>query len=176
MKRFLLLLLLLLLLLCPVLSFARQLVTRQEAFVQIEAAYLVNFIKYSFWRDLKKNEPLRVYVFGSSVFEALKEAPVRTIHERELLFYEVKKDNVSFPDAHVVFIAKEMEKYVPRSFWTDFSDSTLVVSDSSKTIKNGGTIQLNIVNGKLRFIVNISRSPGVTISSKLLRMATKVIK
>ncbi len=170
MKR-LLLLLLLLLLPCSARVFAGQ-----KKLAEIQAAYLVNFIKYTHWENRKEEKPLHVYVFAPAVFEALKASSLTSIHGQQIVFSEVKKGNLHFSDADVIFISKDMEKYVKKSVWKSFPDSSLVVSDSGQTVANGGTIQLFIANGKLRFVINISRIRNMTISSNLLRMATDVVK
>ena len=168
MKRLLLLLLLLLL---PV-----QLLAGQRKLAEIQAAYLINFIKYTHWENLEEEAPLHVYIFAPAVYEVLKENSLASIHNQPVIFTEVKKNNVEFKDANVVFISRDMEKYVKESVWKSFSPSTLVVSDGYETAMKGGVIELRIVKGKLRFLVNTSRISGMTISSNLLRMAIEVIK
>ncbi len=168
MKRLLLVFLCLLFVSAPLLA-------GNSRLAQLEAAYLLNFIKYTTWEELKENQVLQVYVFAPEVYKVLNK--VRwSKNSKAMVLHEIKKDKISFAGADVIFVSKEMDKYVSEKVWNEIKPSTLVIADYPKAIKNGGFVELYVVDDKLRFHINIMNLIGTRIHSNLLHMATQVVQ
>lgn len=140
---------------------------------QLEAAYLLNFIKYTTWEE--ENRALQVYVFAPEVYKVLNRVD-QSKNSKSIVLHEVSKDKISFAAADVIFISKEMDKYVSDKIWNEIKSSTLVIADYPKVIKSGGFVELYVVDDKLRFHINIVNLIGTRINSNLLHMATQVVQ
>lgn len=142
---------------------------------QLEAAYLLNFIKYTTWEKQEENQVLQVYVFAPEVYKVLNRVR-QNKNSKPMVLHEIRKDKISFAAADVIFISKEMDKYVSDKVWNEIKSSTLVIADYPKVIKSGGFVELYVVDDKLRFHINIVNLIGTRINSNLLHMATQVVQ
>lgn len=144
------------------------------------AAFLINFIQYTTWPPSKPaTAPLRIGVYkNETVHSVLKNAENKSIQGHSLAISLVTNP-ATLPEFDVVYIADQDGPDIPASIWKELAARPeLVVSDWEETTEHGGTIELTTQNGKVRFIINLlpSGQTGLTISSKLLRLATEVIR
>lgn len=140
---------------------------------QVQAAYFFNFIKFVTWPEAPAS-PLVIRTFRSpAIAQALERAPEKSVHQRFLDIMDVHRPQ-DLLGADAVFIPKEYAPVIPENIWKEFSAATLVVSDWDKTLDRGGTIRLLTIGGKIRFAISLRYATELTISSKLLRLASEI--
>lgn len=140
---------------------------------QMQAAYFFNFIKFVTWPEAPAS-PLVIRTFRSpAIAQALEQAPEKSVHQRFLDIMDVHRPQ-DLLGADAVFIPKEYAPVIPENIWKEFSAATLVVSDWDKTLDRGGTIRLLTIGGKIRFAISLRYATELTISSKLLRLASEI--
>lgn len=142
---------------------------------QLQAAYFFNFIKYTKWQEESpSHRPLRVRVLrNEGIARALKDAPEQTVHDRPLEIRNCRTFE-ELLDADAAYIPAQAAKDLKPASWGRFAPTTLLVSDWQRALDNGATIQLNFLNEKIRFSINLDPGKSFTISSKLLRLATEI--
>jgi hypothetical protein len=144
---------------------------------QVKAVFLYNFTQFVEWPPaaFNGNEPMVIGVLGENPFGNYLEETVsgEKVTGRKLVvrYYKEVKD---IGNCHILFIggstkAKEAMAAVS-------GKHTLTVSDADEFARSGGMIQLYIEHNKVRFKINntVAKGAGLTISSKLLRLADVV--
>jgi len=141
----------------------------------MQAAYFFNFIKYTNWPD-STTQTLVVKVLQDGVVAAaMKDVPEKVIHDRSLVVFNCMTAT-ELEGADAVFIPEDAARRLPDSAWGGFGPTVLVVSDWDEALNHGATIQLNSLEGKIRFAINLECEKKIRISSKLLRLATEIRK
>lgn len=143
---------------------------------QVQAAYFFNFIKYTTWLRQGDSETLHIRILqDKKIHSALVDAAGTSIHGKTLdIRQSTSVDELTGADA--VFIPRAQASAVPADKWSTLGSTMLVVSDWEHALEMGATIQLQAVEDKLRFAVNLTsaKQSGLEISSKLLRLASEV--
>ncbi|MBS1140057.1 MAG: putative transrane protein [Proteobacteria bacterium] len=143
---------------------------------QLEAAYLVNFMKYVDWPA--NNRPYAtICLFGRETL-----GPFLTAYEgRSVGGKELRIRRANSPDdmanCQLVFIPDVEEARIGAVLRWVYDLPILTVSDSDGFTRLGGGIELTRSSGRIQFIVNaasLSRN-GLTPSSQMLRLAQRVI-
>ena len=160
------------------------LLTLRAAFAEVseydvKAAFLLNIAKYTDWPAQAfsgPNAPIVIAILGDDPFGVMLDRLVqgRVINERSVVVRRSKRV-ADVRGAHVVFIgASESERAA--SICASLAESRAVcVGDTAETGAFTG-IHFSIENGKVAFSVNLAavKKSGVSISSKLLRLAKSV--
>jgi hypothetical protein len=165
---------------------------------RLKAAFLYNFIKFVDWPAEKtedSNEPITIGIIGKdpfgNTFEPLKG---KLIKNREVLIKrfksleELKKageNDKSGLDAqiraiwkcHLLFICSSELKSLDEIIKLVKGQSVLTVGEMSDFLKAGGIINFLRESNIICFEMNVSgaKSDNLKISSKLLKLAKKVI-
>jgi len=147
---------------------------------ELKAALLYNFARFATWpsesfgpdRDsfviaIVGNDP-----FGSGLDDAIRG---RTVEGRSITIerWESAEDVGS---CHVLFVSVSDREGVRRILHTLRGRSVLTVSDTKEFAREGGSIGLDLADGRVRMTINTAtvRGSGIRISSKLLALATLV--
>lgn len=152
------------------------LVLAKEPLAPVQAAYFFNFLKYTAWPATADPTTLHVRILrDQEMHEALLDAAGTSIHGKRLDI-RLSASPEELEDANAVFISKADAPDIPAGTWVRLGSTMLVVSDWDQTLEHGGTIQLQTIEDKLRFVVNLdsARNAGLEISSRLLRLASDV--
>ena len=146
-----------------------------RALDELQAAYFFNFIKFTTWSpEVLGTGPLRIRIFRNShIAGAIRHAPDQTIHGRSLDILDCRRPE-DLLDGHAVFIPAHEAAAIPPEIWQALPPWTLVVSDWDNILESRGTIRLLTIGGKLRFAIDTRHSQGLSVSSKLLRLASEV--
>lgn len=143
---------------------------------QVEAAYLVNFMKYVEW-PVTTRMTATICLFGRDTLgRSLVGYEGRSVGGKELV---VRRANSPDDMAHcqLVFIPEVEEARIGAVLrWVD-GMPTLVVSDSDGFARLGGGIELVRGDGRVQFVVNndaLARA-GLKPASQMLRLALRVI-
>jgi hypothetical protein len=142
--------------------------------VQVKAAFLYNFAKFTVWPALPAAAPLVLCVLGD---DAVGDALADTIRGQQIDGHglEVRRlaPNASPQSCHVLFAAgSEVRRTSP------MLDSVrvlpiLTVSDGSGFAQTSGMVELFVEGGHMRFAVNVDsvKRSGLQLSSRLLGLA-----
>jgi len=164
---------------------------------QIKAAFLFNFIQFTDWPEGKLSEPNTITIgllgnhpFGSS-FDPVKN---KTVRNKRLIIKDFGKFRTSFsPDdagkldftnyieqlrkCHVLFICNSEHENYKKILETIKGYGVLTVGETEDFLDVNGIITFIPGTEKPVFEVNLNacESEGLKISSKVLRLARKVI-
>lgn len=146
---------------------------------QIKAAFLYNFTKFTVWPDgafSDPNQPLRLCMLGEHPFgEALKTIEGSTVRGHQLVVASLK--DLPIDGCQILYVGAGVAVQTMQDISAHArSAHILTVSDRSDFIRQGGMIQLVMVERKVRFEVHQARikAAKLKLSSRLLRLARKV--
>lgn len=143
---------------------------------QLEAAYLVNFLKYVEWPASQRNSST-ICLFGRDTL-----GPFLSGHEGRVIGgKELHIRRVSSPDdmtnCQLVYIPDVEEARIGAVLrWTS-GMPILTASNADGFARSGGGIELLRTGGRVQFIVNaeMMARQGLAPSSQMMRLANRVI-
>lgn len=142
----------------------------------VKAAFLYNFSRFTQWPEMATpNGHFNVCVIGNNPFgDALQNIAGKEVHGRTLTIVKYRAENLS--KCHIVFFSKQTSNRIAGLIHRVSKLPVLTVSDMEGFADKGGIIELQIVDNKIRFYINIdaANEAGLTISSGLLRLAGKI--
>jgi len=148
---------------------------------RIKAAFLYNFAKFVKWPEQAFDTPESPIVFcviGKDPFDgALAVIAKKKIRNRPLVVEQ--RTSLSPENSfHVLFIAQSEKNKISRIIGELKAIPVLTISDADGFIENNGIIEMIKAKNKIRFQINLgaARDSGLTISSQLLKLATRVIE
>lgn len=146
---------------------------------QVKAAFLYHFASFVEWPErAASEEPFRICVLGTDPFRSDLE---RTLGGKSIQNRPVVSRRLSNPGeavgCRIVFISPSEEDRYADLFNTLHRKNILTVGESRRFAEQGGVIQFILVEGKVRFAINVTagRHAGLKLSSKLLNLATEVL-
>jgi hypothetical protein len=147
----------------------------------IKAAFLYNFTKFVEWPPQAfpaQSSQLKVCVLGENPFGKILESVIEgeEVQGRRLSFLRVDVlHNPGF--CHVLFISRSERERIPAILTAVQGSPVLTVSEMDGFLEKGGAINFKVQDGKVRFEINqgAAERAGLKMSSKLLRLATRVI-
>jgi len=161
-----------------VFSAGSQVTTGQE--YEIKAAALYNIVPFVDWPSAAfpaVETPFVIGVLGQDSFAQLMEQLVanETVHGRKLIVRRYATAS-AVKDCQLLFIARSEQRHWPKLQKVLAHQPVLTVSDADNFAARGGSIQFSVAHNKLLLIVNLgaTRQAGLTVSSKLLRLAEVV--
>jgi hypothetical protein len=144
---------------------------------QVEAVFLFNFTQFVEWPSAAfagEQEPIVIGVLGDDPFDGYLDATVRgeTVAGRSLVVRRYRRAE-EIDACQVLFISRSEADRLDQAFSRAKSRSILTVSDADSFIERGGMVAFVLDNGHVRLRINAdaARAAGLTISSKLLRVA-----
>lgn len=166
---------------------------------QIKAAFIYNFIKFVDWPKEKtadSNEPIIIGIIGKDpfgrVFEPIKDKKVKNrivVIKRFKSFEAIQKlgehDKAEFDrninylrKCHLLFVCSSEKDKVKEVLALVKDHSVLTVADTKGFLESGGIINFLMEDKKVRFEINVTaaKKSKLKISSKLLRLAKRVVK
>jgi hypothetical protein len=151
----------------------------QDRQYQLKAAFLINFAQYVEWPSEAfptNDAPIVFGVLGQNPFgNALKELVFgEVVNGRKAVVQEFRSVR-DIGRCHVLFIADSERSRLPAILRALRGRSILTVSDLERFDRDGGIIRF-VTEGRVRFRINVpaAQNAGLTISSKLLRLAEGV--
>jgi hypothetical protein len=166
---------------------------------QVKAAFLYNFTMFTDWPKEKiadGNDPIVIGIIGDDpfddAFEPVKNKKVKgkdVVIKRFKGFEELKKSGEkdgsqpqpqikTLKKCHVLFICSSEKKGLGEIIDLVQDNNVLTVSDIEGFLEAGGIISFVMEEKKVNFEINniSAEKAGLKISSKLLRLAKRVIK
>jgi hypothetical protein len=144
---------------------------------EVKAAYIYNFAKFIDWPANvlpNNNSAIVIGVIGSSEFTSTLTSAVKgkSILNHPIMVRSVKWPLDSHP-CHILFISSYEQPRAKEITSALQSTPVLSITETEKTSRAKGIINLLVDNGKVRFEIDASQAEknGLKISSKLLRLA-----
>jgi len=142
---------------------------------QVKAAFIYNFIVFTRWPD-STDETVNLCVYGESGFgDEINKLHGKPVNNRSIRVDHIN-DRKELEACQVVFFSKSVSNNLP-NILKDIQDKPiLTLADSLNATSQGVAINMNIVNEKIVFKINLinARRSGINISSKLLQLAVHV--
>jgi hypothetical protein len=166
---------------------------------QIKAAFLYNFVKFTYWpgeqavdsnepNAVDSNEPMTIGIIGEDPFgDAFEPIKDKRIKGRKILLKRFKGLEESKPSkeqleavrkCHLLFVCLSQKEQLKEIMDSVKSCPVLTVGDMDDFLESGGMINFIVEENKIRFEINLTavRRAGLRISSRLLRLAKRVLR
>ncbi len=144
---------------------------------QVEAVFLFNFTQFVDWPPkafADPSAPIVIGVLGSDPFGAALDEVVRgeVVQGRPLVVHRAQHIE-ELADSHILFISRSERARLAPVLATLKGSNVLTVSDLDGFATEGGMICFVLTDNKVRLRVNLeaTKTAGLTLSSKLLRVA-----
>jgi len=144
---------------------------------QLKAVFLFNFLQFVDWPAnsfADAHSPFYVCVLGDDPFgPALDEVMAGERLDGRPITIERHEDVTDTAHCHLVFIAQDSAARLKRSLAALQDKSILTVSDTENFANEGGVIELEVQNNRIKLLVNLqaANEAQLRVSSKLLRKA-----
>lgn len=142
---------------------------------QVKAAFIYNFIVFTQWPD-NTSETIQLCVYGEDYFKhELDKLHNRSVGKRHIRVARVQSAE-KLTQCQVIFFSKSVSNNLSSTLIDLQDKSILTLADSPNAISQGIVINMNVINEKIVFEINLAaaRKSGLDISSKLLQLAVKV--
>ena len=143
----------------------------------IKAAFLFNFTKFIEWPESARHDSFRICTVAEPAFNAALD---RTLTGETANGHPIVRVDPATPEAartcQILFLGRVENDRVERWLTAVRGAPVLVVGESRAIWDRGGQINFVVDENRVKFDVNAdaAAASGLTISSKLLRVARKV--
>ena len=144
---------------------------------EVKAAFLFNFAQYVEWPPESFSTPatpIIIGVLGDDPFGSVLDQTVRgeTVKSRPIAIHRSRQIE-NLRHCHLLFISKSERGRLAPIFAKLAGTHCLTVGETDRFAHNGGIINFRLQGANVRFEINLNaaRRSGLTISSKLLRLA-----
>jgi hypothetical protein len=148
----------------------------------VKATFLFNFTKYVEWPAStfqSDDEPFKVCVIGSAAFSSAVDRVIANEAVGTHPLVRAAADTVeAVRSCHILFVGRVESASADRLLAGIRAVPVLTVGDAPDLLRRGATIAFVMEGNRVRFDVNVAdaRTRGLTISSKLLRVARRVLE
>jgi hypothetical protein len=144
---------------------------------QLKAAFLYNFAQFTDWPTnafADTNSPIVIGVLGTDPFGRVLDETIRgeSVKGRSLIIQRFKHVE-EIKACHVLFISQSEANRMNRILPAVKNRSILTASDLDGFAQKGGIIEFSTEHNKIKLTicVDVAKAVGITMSSKLLRLA-----
>ncbi|MGN6646828.1 MAG: YfiR family protein [Cytophaga sp.] len=148
---------------------------------QIKAVFIFNFTQFVEWPAntfATPQSPLIIGILGQDPFGSYLDQTIASekVNGHPMIIKRFQRIE-DIKECHLLFIHAAETVKMPQIISNLKGKSVLTVSDASGFIKQGGMIRFFTVDNKIQFQINpdAAKAAGLTISSKLLRLAEIVV-
>jgi hypothetical protein len=141
----------------------------------VKAAFLYNFSRFVNWPQAIE-QTFRICVIGENPFGDLLDPLIgKSVHD-SVLVVEEHSTLENIHECQLAYISPSLEKQIDAVLTELKKHPILTVSDINGFTHAGGMIELNLNGKKVSFAINTNAADtaGLSISSKLLSLATNV--
>ncbi len=142
---------------------------------RLKAAFLYNFALFTQW-PAEVGETLNLCIVGRDPFgREIDDLQGKPVGERSMVVLR-KGVGDSLKTCHVAFIAAATAGNLTRVLDELRERAVLTVADSPAAAHQGVALNMTVINNKVTFEANLqaTRAARISLSSKLLRLATEV--
>lgn len=146
---------------------------------KVKAAFIHKFIKFTKWPKetfISDNSPILICVYGESpIWAGLKNLENKAVMGRQLKIVKVNEPDLK-KKCHIIFVSKAKKDELDSLLNKINKSGIMTIGESDGFAEKGGMINFVIVEGKLRFEINVGaiERSGLKLSSKLLRLGKVV--
>lgn len=143
---------------------------------QIKAGFLYNFAVLTNW-PAEVGGTLNLCVYGRDPFGAELDALKGKSAGQRTLVVQRKSGSESLKACQIVFIPLTEAAHIPHQIAALLGLPVLTVAESPNAARLGVMLNLRLSEGRITFEANqgAARRAGLTLSSKMLRLATEVV-
>ena len=146
----------------------------------VKAAFLYNFTKFVEWpaSAFPERGSLRLCVFGSDPFGKSLQTVVEGEQAQGRPITLLRLDSLGDPRlCHILFLSRKETERLPAVLAAVQGAPVLTVGEAPGVLEKGGGVNFVLKEGKVRFEINQAavEGNGLKMSSKLLRLATRVV-
>jgi len=149
---------------------------------RVKAGFLFNFLQFVEWPARAVGEtsaPIVIGVLGEDPFGSYLDELVQgeKVGEHPIVVRRFRRAD-EIADCHILFLSRSEAAQFEKNLSALAGRSVLTVGDADGFERAGGMVRLAIENGKTRLRINpdAAKAAELTISSKLLRLATLVTR
>ena len=149
---------------------------------QVKAGYLYNFTKFTDWPSnafAAADSPIIIGIVGDDPFGKILDDLVKgeIVHGHPLVIKRLNS-NDNLQSCHVLFICRNEKEQLPALLQKLKGSHVLTVGEDNRFLDKGGMINFVLVQEKVKLEVNaaVAEEAGLQISSKLLKLAVRVVK
>jgi len=142
---------------------------------RLKAAFIYNFIAYTEWPNGIGSD-INLCVYGENSFgHEISALDGRNVNDH-LIKIQNKNHIEDLLDCQVIFIADSVIENLPSILGSLDTKPILTIADSKNAANEGVALNMGIAKNKIIFEANLkaARRAGLTLSARLLRLATKV--
>ena len=142
---------------------------------QLKAAFIYNFAVFTEW-PADVGTPLNLCILGPDPFgDEINDLQGKAIGNRTLAVLR-KTTSQPISGCHIVFITAQAYRNLPRVLDEIRDRPILTVADSEGAAKRGVALNMAVAQNRVTFEASqaAARASRLTLSSKLLRLATEV--
>ncbi|MDQ2642086.1 MAG: YfiR family protein [Pseudomonadota bacterium] len=144
---------------------------------QLKAAVLYNFALFTDW-PADVGSTLKLCVHGSDPFgPELDELQGKAVHQRHISV-ERKAAPYTLRSCQIVFISRSSADLLPDTLQRLQGTPALTVAESAGATRQGVMLNMDVSASKITFSANVkaAQQARLTLSSKLLKLATEVVR
>lgn len=144
---------------------------------RLKAAFVYNFVALTEW-PASVGATLQLCIYGPDPFAGELDSLNGKTANSHRIEVHLKNSLDTLKGCQIVFIAASVAGQVPRVIDTVRGLPVLVIADTPGTLRQGVMLNMNLAQGRVTFEANLAaaRNARLTLSSKLLRLATEVIQ
>jgi YfiR/HmsC-like len=142
---------------------------------QLKAAFLYNFAVFTEW-PADVGTPLNLCILGPDPFgDEINDLQGKAVGNRTLAVLR-KTTSQSLNGCHIVFITAQAIRSLPRVLDETRERAVLTVAESTGAARQGAVLNMAVAQNRVTFEASqaAARASRLTLSSKLLRLATEV--
>ena len=146
---------------------------------QIKAAYILNFARYASWPSgvlADPRTPLVLCALGQGGSDIVRQLQSRAAGSHPLDLRTISRPDEAAP-CHALYIGPS-ERARQAALLARLRDqAVLTIGDSSSFLADGGMINMMLVDGSIRFEVNLAaaKQSGLTLNPRVLALADRVV-
>ena len=153
----------------------------QPSEYQLKAAYIYHFAQFVEWPATafaETNSPLVVGILGDNPFgnDLRRTVDGKVLGNHPMSVQEFHSLSQITNNCHILFISSSEEKKLPGILSSLHGTSTLTVAEFKHFADDGGMIQFDTEDARIRFEINktVAEKSGLKMSFKLLSLASHV--
>lgn len=160
---------------------ARDAAADRASEAEVRRAVVFNLLQFVEWPDGRQppNGEFRLCVVDDAGRDdVLAALHGRRLRERRIAVLRIGRDLGDLSRCETLFIGAGNPRLVAATAASDRRAPLLVIAEGDEALQHGATIGLSTSSGRMVFDVNLAaaRSAGLVVSSKLLRLARRVIE
>ncbi|SFU58747.1 protein of unknown function [Pseudoduganella namucuonensis] len=146
---------------------------------QIKAAYILNFTRYASWPAsvlADARAPLVVCVMGQGSGDIARQLHSRAAGSHPLDLRTITRGEDAAP-CHALYISPSERPRQAALLARLRDQAVLTIGDSASFLADGGMINMMLVEGNIRFEVNLAaaKQSGMSLNPRVLALAERVV-